>query len=89
MVIKGDILADNRNEMRMRNNVSDRELKIKVSSADIAVYEDPFSYFIDVIRGRIKPDSYGPYSLDNNITVVKILDAARLSAKTGKTVYFK
>ena len=82
-------MADNRNEMRMRNNVSDRELKIKVSSADIDVYEDPFSYFIDVIRGRIKPDSYGPYSLDNNITVVKILDAARLSAKTGKTVYFK
>ena len=86
---KGYIFADTRNEMRMRNNGSDREVKIKVSSADIAVYEDPFSYFIDVIRGRIKPDSYGPYSLDNNITVVKILDAARLSAKTGKTVYFK
>ncbi len=29
---------------------------------------------------------YGVYSLKNNLEVVKILDAARQSAKTGKTV---
>jgi hypothetical protein len=33
--------------------------------------------------------NYDLYSLENNMTVVKILDAARESAKTGKTVYFK
>jgi predicted dehydrogenase len=53
------------------------------------VYEDPFSYFADVIRGRIKVPKNGLYSLENNLTVVKILDAARESAKTGKTIVLK
>ena len=30
--------------------------------------------------------SYDPYSLENNIMVVRILQAARESAATGKTV---
>ena len=33
--------------------------------------------------------SYDLYSLENNMMVVKILNAARESAKTGKTVVFK
>jgi hypothetical protein len=32
---------------------------------------------------------YDPYSLKNNIMVVRILDAARESARTGKTIVFK
>jgi len=32
---------------------------------------------------------YGLYSLKNNIEVVRILDAARESARTGKTVILK
>ncbi|MGV8092545.1 MAG: hypothetical protein AB2L24_11855 [Mangrovibacterium sp.] len=31
---------------------------------------------------------YDLYSLKNNVMVVKILDAARESARTGKTVHF-
>jgi predicted dehydrogenase len=60
-----------------------------VTDKDIPVYTDPFSYFYDVIKGKIKMTNYDLYSLENNMTVVKILDAARESAKTGKTVYFK
>ncbi len=86
---KGYIMADNRNEMRQRNHSSDGVLKRDITAKDIAVYEDPFSYFIDVIRGRIKMESYNPYSLENNLTVVKILDAAGESAKKGITVNFK
>jgi hypothetical protein len=33
--------------------------------------------------------AFSPYSLENNIMVVKILDAARESAKTGKQITFK
>lgn len=57
-----------------------------VTSKDIAVYEDPFSYFADVLTGKMKMTKYDLYSLENNVKVVKILSAARESAKTGKTV---
>jgi predicted dehydrogenase len=47
-------------------------------------YDDSISYLIAVVSGAIKPE--GLSSLDTNVTVVRILDAARESAKTGKTV---
>ena len=47
---------------------------------------DPFVYFVNVIRGNIKMNKYDPSSLATNEIVVKILDAARESAKTGKTI---
>jgi predicted dehydrogenase len=66
----------------------DAEHTIQVTAKDIPVYEDPFSYFADVIKGRIKMTKYDPYSPENNLIVVKILEAARNSAATGKTVMF-
>jgi predicted dehydrogenase len=45
---------------------------------------DSISYLIGVVRGQFKP--YGLSSLENNVIVVEILDAARQSAKTGRTV---
>jgi glucose-fructose oxidoreductase len=47
-------------------------------------YNDPIAYLIAVVSGKAEPT--GPSSLDTNITVVRILDAARESAKTGKTI---
>ena len=49
---------------------------------------DPFIYFSAVIRGKIKIPPYGLYSLENNLLVVRILEAAKLSAKTGRTIKF-
>jgi len=85
----GYVLADNNTDMRLRNQKMDADSKIKVTSKDVAVYEDPFAYFIGVIRGKIKMTNYDLYSLENNMTVVKILDAARESAKIGKAVVLK
>lgn len=45
---------------------------------------DPLSYLEAVVRGDIKPS--GLSSLDFNLIVVEILDAAHKSAKTGKIV---
>jgi predicted dehydrogenase len=45
---------------------------------------DPVSYLAAVARGRRKPS--GLSSLENNMIVTEILDAARESAKTGKTI---
>ncbi len=54
---------------------------------------DPFVYFANVINGRIQMGSYDLSSPMNNEIVMKILEAAKYSAKTGKTVvwnqYFK
>ena len=45
---------------------------------------DSLSYLAAVVRGRLKPS--GLSSLENNLVVTEILEAARESARTGKTV---
>ncbi|RYF51152.1 MAG: gfo/Idh/MocA family oxidoreductase, partial [Cytophagaceae bacterium] len=45
---------------------------------------DPFAYFARLLHGETKPDELT--SLENNMIVMEILDAARQSAKTGKIV---
>jgi len=45
---------------------------------------DSISYLAAVVRGRIEPD--GRSSLENNMIVTEILDAARESARTGRAV---
>jgi predicted dehydrogenase len=87
--VSGSIVAANGNNMRLRNGKMDSERIVKVTSKEVEVYEDPFSYFADVIKGKIKMTKYDPYSIENNLTVVKILDAARESARTGKTILLK
>jgi len=49
--------------------------------------DDPLSYLSAVVHGTAKPD--GLSSLPINIVVTEILDAARQSAATGKTVRLK
>ncbi len=82
----GYVIADNNTDMRIRNKSSKGVQTFKVTANDVAVYEDPFSYFADVIKGKIKVSDNGLYSLETNVTVVRILEAARQSARTGKTV---
>ena len=85
---KGYIMADNRNDVRMRHRGQENELSRRIAADDVGVYEDPFSYMADVIHGKVKMSNYDPYSLENNMIVVKILDAARESAKKGVTIKF-
>ncbi|MEA4935598.1 MAG: Gfo/Idh/MocA family oxidoreductase [Paludibacter sp.] len=81
------IAADNYN-MRMKNNRNTPEKHIITNAAESGVYEDPFSYFHDVICGVISPSPYSLYSLENNVLTVKILEAALKSAREQKTVVF-
>jgi predicted dehydrogenase len=79
-------LNDTRMEYRLNREVPREELK--VTAFPIAVSE-PFGYFGLVIRGDLQVQPTDLSSLENNLIVVKILDAARLSAKTGKTIRLK
>jgi alpha-L-fucosidase 2 len=49
-----------------------------------APYDDSIPYLAAVARGQIKPS--GLSALDTNVIVTEILEAARTSARTGKTV---
>jgi predicted dehydrogenase len=51
-----------------------------------AYRNDPFAYFANVIRGKIKVEEYDPSSLASNEIVMKILSVAKQAAKTGKTI---
>jgi hypothetical protein len=41
-----------------------------------------------VVRGELELPSFDLYSLENNLLVMEILEAAKESALMGKTVYF-
>jgi len=49
-----------------------------------ATESDELAYFVAIVRGTTTPS--GLSSLDNNLIVNEILDAARESARTGKTI---
>ncbi len=50
---------------------------------------NPFAYLTAVVRGEITVGPADLSALENNLTVVEILDAARESARTKKAVLFK
>ena len=85
----GYIFAPDRSTLRWRRNEKAPEQVLSLTAEETGVYTDPFSYFSEVIRGQLKPSAFSPYTLENNLLVVQILDAARRSAKTGKRVVIR
>jgi predicted dehydrogenase len=85
----GYVISVNNTTMRLRAQPDTVEHSRQVTAAEVAVHTDPFSYLADVIRNKIKVPENGLYALKTNVTVVRILEAARESARTGKTVYLK
>ena len=54
-----------------------------------APINDSFRFLKATVRGEHKLPHYDLSSLENNMLVVEILDAARKSAATGKVVKLK
>ncbi|WP_375584634.1 Gfo/Idh/MocA family protein [Cyclobacterium xiamenense] len=52
-------------------------------------YDDPFSYLAAVVRGKVVVKPTDLSSLENNLVVVEILDAAKESAAKGQRIYLK
>lgn len=50
-------------------------------------YDDPFSLFTAIVRGQLSLKPYDLSSLENNMIVKEILDAAIRSAESGQMVY--
>ncbi|GAB4041284.1 Gfo/Idh/MocA family protein [Spirosoma gilvum] len=77
-------LDGTRMRVRMKDDKSDQTTEATQADAPSG---DPFAYLAKLIHGETKPDALT--SLENNIIVMEILDAARQSAKTGKAVTLK
>jgi len=82
----GFMFAD-RNGLRIRPWENRKEEQIAWSLQP--PYNDPFVYLAAVVHGKIKMKPTDLSSLENNMIVVEILEAARKSAKEGKMIYLK
>ena len=87
--LKGAIYADNRNDLRIRisegyDEFSESRMKLEEMPTP---YNDPFLLLTALVRDEIKLKNYDLNSLENNVVVVEILDAARTSAKEKRTVF--
>jgi predicted dehydrogenase len=69
----------------VRLRVGDEPEKEMSSAPLYPPEDDPLAYLIAVVRGRQRPS--GLSSLENNLIVNEILEAARLSAATGRTIH--
>lgn len=81
----GQIFADNRNSFRYQLDEEKPEVKEQLEELD-APYDDPFALFAAVIQNEIQLSKYDLSSLENNMIVMEILEAAKKSARTGKRV---
>jgi predicted dehydrogenase len=78
------VAADNRTlRSRMRKDNMEKTLHLPPAPERVS---DPFNYLAAVVRGVEKVEPGNLWSLENALIVVKILDAARESAKTGRTI---
>jgi len=74
--------------MRYRLNEKETEKKESLTERK-APFDDPFALLAAVVRNKITLPGYDLSSLENNMIVMEILDAAIKSAATGKTIKLK
>lgn len=88
---KGVIYADNNKDLRVRMAKGYDEYEEKSYKLDSRKppFDDPFLFFRAVIKNEIKLQPYDLSSLENNMIVVEILDAAIRSAKSQRTIEIK
>jgi len=78
----GYAITVRRSDLRVRREASAEE---QVAAKPLpSPYDDSLSYLEALLSGQVQ--SAGPSSLETNLVVTEILDAARRSAATGKTV---
>ncbi|ASZ13365.1 Gfo/Idh/MocA family oxidoreductase [Chitinophaga pendula] len=86
---KGYVLAPDKQTLVLRTAEKSPPQVRQVTAADIPVYEDPFAYLAAVIGGKEQMGAYGLYTLSNNLIVMRILEAAKESAKSGQPVHLQ
>jgi len=85
----GAIFADDGSHLRVQmaegySGFDEKKMELPDRKAP---FDDPFSLLMAVVRGKVQLASFDPYSLENNLLVMEILQAAKESAASGKTVF--
>ena len=85
----GAIFSDNAKNLRVRmakgyDGFDEEKFEL---AARQKPFDDPFSVLKAVVRGELKLAAFDPYSLENNLIVMEILEAAKESAAAKKTVF--
>lgn len=75
-----------KNGKEMRTFLDGKEGELFEAPALQKPYNDSYYYLKALVRGEIEPQPSDLSSLENNVTVVQILEAAIKSSKTGKAV---
>jgi len=83
---KGYAIAVDATHVTERLNGKFPEKSIVLESRP-APHTDPFSVLAMVVRGQLKLEDNDLYGLPVNVTVVEILEAAKESSKSNKTVF--
>ena len=83
----GQIFCRNQATIEYRLDEQKPQISIQLPSRE-SPFDDPFSYFAAVVAGKVNPQPRDLSSLENNLLVVEILDAAIRSSKLRKTVEF-
>ena len=89
--LTGAIYTDNRNDLRLRNAEGYDGYKEESFVLDErpTPFNDPFSLFAAIIKKEATLAPFDLSSLENNMIVMEILDAAIQSAKAKKTIELK
>jgi predicted dehydrogenase len=82
----GYVITVGRDELKVRR-AGEKEEQIVAAGRVPSPYDDSLTYLRAVVQKGVKPD--GLSSLETNVIVTEILDAARESGATGKTVHLK
>jgi len=81
----GYVMTSGNDNVKVRV-VGEKDEKSETAPKIKAPYDDELSYLRTVLLNGVKPE--GLSSLETNVAVAEIMDAARESAATGKTVKF-
>lgn len=81
----GYVFSDNRSTLRTRLKGDETERTEKFGER-VAPYDDPFTLLAAVVQKRINLPPFDLSSLENNMLVMEILDAAIRSARSGKKI---
>ena len=84
----GYVLCKDAQQMEILENEQEGPKALRAKPLSKGIH-DPFAYLHQVVKKGLPIDSFGVSSLENNLIVTQILEAAKHSAKTGKTVVWK
>jgi predicted dehydrogenase len=83
----GYLIAD-RNGLKTKTSEGKKE-EYQIVPSPKPPYQDPFAYLAAVVHGEITVKPTDLSSLQNNMIVVEILEAAKKSAREGRVIHLK